>query len=176
MDSEPKPRRKNKSKPVQRSLESLKRNGWTVAIVERHLPPRGLDAKGQPLKFGKTIDVFGFGDLLACRPPWKGPRESYPGVIALVQCCAGSGLAAHRDKIYATKEFYTWRDSGGKVFLQSWSLKGPRGGDKLWALHEEVLSEESFMQGMGFVRNTYLHSEKDGRNHIIGRWEWEGMF
>jgi hypothetical protein len=160
MDTE-KPRRKNKSKPVQRSLASLKNNGWTVAIVERHLPPRGLDEKGEPLKFGKSIDVWGFGDLLACRPR---RADDLPPVIALVQCCAGSGLAQHRAKIYATKEFYTWRESGGKVFLQSWALQGPRGGDKFWKLHEEVLSEDLFMNGMGFVKSK------------TGRWDWEGLF
>jgi hypothetical protein len=163
MNGEKPKKRKNKSKPVQRSLASLKKNGWTVAIVERHLPPRGVDKHGQPMKFGKTIDVWGFGDLLACRPPWKGPLESYPGLIALIQCCAGSGLAKHRAKIYAIKEFYDWRDSGGKVFLQSWSLKGPEGGDKLWALHEEVLSEDLFMHRMGFIKSK------------TGRWEWEGL-
>jgi hypothetical protein len=142
IDAEPKKPRKNKSRPVQRSLAHMERNGWISAIVERWIPPRGN------MKFGRRIDVWSIGDLLVCRPPMLG----HPGVTALVQCCS-SDMAAHRWKVYSQKEFYTWRDAGNKVFLQGWSLKGPRGEKKRWTLSEEVLSEESFMTSMGYARS-----------------------
>jgi hypothetical protein len=155
-------KKKNKSKPVQRSLAILRDNGWSVAIVEKWIPPRGQ------MKFGIRLDVWGFGDLLACRPKvWRdcepcrgtGKRfqqgrrymqtcEACKGVgrevlaessIALVQCCRDGDFAEHKDKILAINEFYTWKAAGGLVFLQGWSLKGPRGQKKHWQMREEEL-------------------------------------
>ena len=152
---------KNKSKPVQRSLAILRDNGWTVTIVEKYI-------KFGTMAFGKRVDVFGFGDLLACRPritrecePCRGsgkcwqqgrkfmqPCESCVGTgrtvlaepaIALVQCCRDGDFAEHKDKILAINEFYTWKLAGGLVFLQGWSLKGPRGQKKRWTMREEEL-------------------------------------
>lgn len=140
MTEAPKPR-KHKSKPVQRSLAHMDKNGWTTAIVEKYIKHPGME-------FGRRVDVWGFGDLLACRPPMNGR----PGVTALVQCCRAADMAEHRDKVYAIKEFYDWRDAGNRVFLQGWSMKGARGETKRWTLSEEVLTEEAFMRGMGFVQ------------------------
>lgn len=136
---------KNKSKPVQRSLAHLKKNGWQVAIVERYIKAPGM-------KFGRRIDVHGFGDLLACRPQ-MGPHGPS---IALVQCCRDGDFAEHRAKILGepmehwtpeeceeSKEvfakFQIWKASGGRVFLQGWGFKGPRGTRKSWVLREEEL-------------------------------------
>lgn len=152
---------KNKSKPVQRSLAILRDNGWTVTIVERYV-------KAGAMPFGKRFDAFGFGDLLVCRPrinrdcdPCRGtgkhwqqgrrymqPCESCGGTgrtmiaekaVALVQCCRDGDFAEHKDKILAISEYYTWKASGGRVFLQGWSLKGPRGEKKRWTMREEEL-------------------------------------
>lgn len=118
----------NKSKPVQRSKKELEKNGWTVAIVEKWIPPRG------EMKFGVRKDVWGFGDLLACRPGLENQ-----GLIALVQCCRAADMAVHKKKILELKAYYTWRAAGGKVFLQGWSKKGGRGQVKRWTMTEEEL-------------------------------------
>lgn len=152
---------KNKSKPVQRSLAILRDNGWSVTIVERYIKPPNMP-------FGKRFDAFGFGDLLACRPQitktcepcfgtgkiWQQGRkymqtcETCQGAqklivaekaVALVQCCRDGDFAEHKDKILAISEFYTWKASGGRVFLQGWSLKGPRGQKKKWTMREVEL-------------------------------------
>lgn len=152
---------KNKSKPVQRSLAHLKKNGWQVAIVEKYLKPPGA-------AFGRRIDVWGFGDLLACRPvigdptpprPSEGKHAwgtvRHPAAIALIQCCRDADMAEHRAKILGTpmehwtqeerdeskeifEKFKVWKASGGRVFLQGWGFKGRR-GEKKWTLREEVL-------------------------------------
>lgn len=151
----------SKSKPVQRSLKILRENGWLVTIVERYIKPPNMP-------FGKRHDAFGFGDLLACRPDMRVTCEPCFGTgkvweqgrkymqpcgpckgtgkmliaeksIALVQCCRDADIAEHRKKILALAEYYTWKASGGVVFLQGWALKGPRGRAKRWTMREEML-------------------------------------
>lgn len=123
-----------KTLATQRSLKSLRDNGWTACIVEKFLPARG------DMKFPRRIDAFGFGDILACRPPTfiAGELLGEKG-IALVQCCPGASHAEHKEKILAIPEFHKWKAAGGLVFLQSWAKQGPRGKAKRWTLREEVL-------------------------------------
>lgn len=121
------------SKPCQRSLQHLRENGWTVAIVEKWIPPRGK------MPFGVRQDVWGFGDLLACRPRKQIGPFYYDSAVALVQTTAASGHAAHKAKILAIPEFHQWKEAGGLVFLHSWGKKGPRGKRKVWTLREEQL-------------------------------------
>jgi len=118
-----------KTRATQRSLDHLRRNGWTVHIVEKYLPARGS------MKFPRRIDAFGVGDILAMRPPMNG----LPGSIALVQCCPGPSHAKHKDKILEIPEFDIWKKAGGRVFLQSWAKKGARGEKKRWTMREEEL-------------------------------------
>jgi hypothetical protein len=138
----------------------MRKNGWQVAGVEKYLKAPGM-------KFGRRIDVWGFGDLLACRPeivrtgavtPNHKTKVISKAAIALIQCCAddnGGSFAAHRAKILNTPldswtdeqreeskrifaQFKIWKESGGRVFLQGWGYKGKR-GEKQWTLREEVL-------------------------------------
>jgi hypothetical protein len=104
------------------------------------------------MKFGRRIDLHGFGDLLACRPAIDGLKDS----IALVQCCRDADFAEHRAKILGQPmehwtpeeceeskkvfaKFQIWKASGGRVFLQGWGFKGPRGEKKRWTMREEEL-------------------------------------
>jgi hypothetical protein len=153
-----------KTNAVQRSLKSLRENGWTCHIVEKFLPARGT------MKFPRRIDAFGIGDILACRPPvyedrcghcgvlacyqnmWNGrawrvrclkcgtpTKLRWAAMIALVQCCPSASHAEHKDKILAIPELKIWKDAGGRVFLQSWALRGKRGERKRWELREDEL-------------------------------------
>lgn len=124
------------SKPCQRSLGYLRKEGWTVCIVEKWIPPRGN------MKFGVRIDAFGFADLLACRIlpscEFRGPH----GQIALIQTTDHTSFSKHKIKILAIPEFQKWKDAGGIVLLHGWR-KGPkdgvRGAKKVWILREESL-------------------------------------
>jgi hypothetical protein len=118
-----------KTSPTQRSLAHLRKNGWTACVVEKWIPPRGT------MKFGRRIDAFGFGDILACR---RGEPALF-GDIALVQTTVMSSMAAHKAKILALSEFQKWKDADGVVVLHGWAKRGPRGKRKLWTLKEEVL-------------------------------------
>lgn len=127
-----------KTLATQRSLKYLRDNGWICHIVEKYIKYPGMP-------FGKRIDAFGIGDLLACRPPkWElvdsKPEIVRPAAIALVQCFpnnSGTGFADHRAKILAIPEAEIWIRSGGKILLQGWRKGGPRGAVKRWQMKEE---------------------------------------
>lgn len=130
-----------KTNALQRSKKFLTDNGWQVAIVEKFLQKFGN------MKFPRRVDVWGFGDLLACRHriiTTDGPRGLATewrevNEIALIQCCPGASHAQHKEKILAIPERLTWKAAGGIVLLHSWSKKGPRGKMKRWTLREEQL-------------------------------------
>jgi len=156
---------KQKTHATQRSLKRLRENGWTCAIVEKWIPPRGK------MKFGVRQDVWGFGDILACRedtfekcrvcfglgvlvePLASGARVpcrtcSGSGQIlkdqkatALIQCFPNTSgqFAAHRRKILAIPEHKRWLAAGNKIFLYGWAKQGPRGETKHWTLRMEEL-------------------------------------
>jgi hypothetical protein len=111
------------SSPTQRSLAYLRKDGFTVCVVERFIPARG------GMKFPRRIDAFNFGDLLACRL----------GQIVLVQTTTKSNMAARRAKILALPDFPKWKEAGGLVLLHGWRKAGPRGGRKTWQVTEEFL-------------------------------------
>lgn len=107
------------SSPTQRSLAYLRKQGWTVCIVEKWIE-----------QAQKRVDAFGFGDLLACKPT---------GEIALVQTTTAANMAARKAKIYAIPQAAVWSQAGGKVILHGWAKRGPRGKRKLWQVKEEIL-------------------------------------
>lgn len=135
--------------PTQRTLAYLRGEGWQCAIVEKYL-------KFGHMAFGRRIDVYGFGDVLACHP---GGRDT-PPQIALVQACAGtdhdrrarkirgntrdSDLESMSDKerielakVALRAKF--WKKCGGIILLISWSKRGARGERKLWTARIEEL-------------------------------------
>ncbi len=119
---------KNKTKAVQRSLNYLRGNGWQAAIVERWIPPRGK------MKFGVRIDVWGFGDILACKPSTNS--------FAIVQTFPLARWKDHTLKLSAIPELQVWKKCGGVVLIHGWALKpknGVRGTKKTWQLREETL-------------------------------------
>ena len=118
------------SKPCQRSLKHLRDLGWQCAIVEKWIPPRGK------MPFGMRVDVWGFGDILACRAL---PSNGDVGEIALIQTTDASSHSKHKEKILALPEYRKWKEAGGWVFLHSWGKRGPRGKRKVWTVREEVL-------------------------------------
>ena len=121
-----------KTNATQRTLKVLRDNGWTACVVERWL------AHAKP--YGKRVDAFGFGDILAVRPAMKlNSIKITESRIVLVQCCPGDSHAKHKTKILALEELKTWKAAGGIAMLVSWSRRGPRGARKHWVMREEQL-------------------------------------
>jgi hypothetical protein len=105
--------------------------------------------------FGRRIDTWGFGDLLACHPGDKDTEAT----VALVQTCAGSGgdHAARRAKILGLgiadeadpkkrnelirvrDQAIFWKQCGGVILLISWAKRGERGKPKRWKANIETL-------------------------------------
>jgi hypothetical protein len=122
----------NKTKAVQRSMKELRRMGWQCGIVERWIPPRGK------MKFGVRQDLWGFGDVLACKPSCL-PE---PNKIAIIQCFPMARWKDHVTKLEPLIELKIWKAAGGLVLLHGWALKpkgGVRGAKKEWTLREEAM-------------------------------------
>ena len=107
-------------RPTSRTMRELRKRGMLCGVVERfnqHAGPAGI-----------RVDLFGFIDVIAIRPR----REfEWDSAILGVQCCAGSGHAAHVKKITrdCAAEAKAWLDAGGRIELWSWSKhKVKRGG------------------------------------------------
>lgn len=97
------------SKPMQRTLEKLRAEGWVCHIVEKFN------------RFSmRRVDAFGFGDILAMRP----------GEIALVQTTDGTSFSKHRKKITDLLTYRQWYEAGGTVILHGWYKRKRR--DRVW--------------------------------------------
>src|SRR5579863_7876753 len=94
------------SSPTARSLEMLRKRGYTACVVERYVS-----------QCRQKFDAFGFGDILACFP---GER------ILLVQTTTSSNLAARYTKTINLGAAEVWLKAGGAIELHGWGLKGPR--------------------------------------------------
>lgn len=104
----------------------MRKHGWQVAIVEKWL-------KHPNMPFGKRIDVWGVGDLLACKPGMG---------IALIQCTSQSERQRHLDKAAEpeiAEKIAKWKASDGFIFLHCWRRLKPRGERVKWELMEEQL-------------------------------------
>jgi hypothetical protein len=123
-----------KTNATQRSLKYLRDKGAQCAIVEKWLPARGK------MKFGVRIDVWGFGDILACwrrYDPKRGDAQ-----IALIQTFPLARWKDHAEKLAAIPELQNWKAAGGIVLMHGWALKpkdGIRGAKKVWTLREQEL-------------------------------------
>lgn len=119
-----------KTSPTQRSKTWLQDRGWQVAIVE-HWNPHCMIRQ----------DLWGFGDLLACRPigvplPIFGGTVTAERDITIIQTTSGANVAARKAKILAEPRARVWLQSGGEIVVHGWRKVGPRGKRKLWELRE----------------------------------------
>lgn len=146
---EPTARKKRKSgtSPSSRCLAELKRRGWPAGVVERFVffPPPG-----------HRVDLFGFIDIVAL----------VPGGTLGIQACAGSGHAAHRDKILEAPLARTWLSvPSNRLELWSWSKRGGRHVTrKLWTMRVEVFTLENWPAGAGAVTDPTAGYRRDDRD------------
>lgn len=122
---------KNKTKAKQRSMSELTEDGWTVADVEKWIPPRG------EMKYGVRKDVWGFGDILACRVLPANEFRGPTGQTAIVQAFPTARWKDHVEKIRKIPEARAWIAAGNFIFVDGWSLRpkdGVPGAKKVWTL------------------------------------------
>lgn len=106
--------------PTERSLEHMRRLGFTAQVVERWIP-----------QARRRIDLFGVIDLVCLKP----------GQIIGVQTTSGGNLAARRTKSMAEPRLREWLSAGARYELHGWRKAGPR---KTWGVvREELALDES---------------------------------
>lgn len=117
-----KEKRPKKKSPTQRSLDELRKRGYTVAITERWNP------------FAKIRqDIFGFIDLLC----FKGNE------ILAVQTTSGANVSARIEKIKGIQAAALWIESPTRrLIVHGWAKQGARGERKLWTLREVEIKTE----------------------------------
>lgn len=131
----------SKTTPTQRSLAHFKKHGWTAGVVEKWVTVPSHPAGGVRRDFCGGIDLIAFRELRPISPGLE--RLDACGILG-VQCCAASGLAAHRDKLLAEPRMREWVLAGGRLVIHAWRKTNDRkaGKRKLWNLNEvEVLAE-----------------------------------
>lgn len=112
--------------PTARSLDRLKKEGFTCTIVERWVPASGAGYKGPLVR----RDAFGIADILAVKV----------GVIGatLVQVTSGSNVSSRLAKIKASAEAAIFLAAGNRLVIHGWSKMGKAGKRKTWQCRELV--------------------------------------
>jgi hypothetical protein len=106
--------------PTARSLDLLRRDGWTAECVEKFLP------------YGRVRrDYLGFIDVLAIQ---LGER------ILAVQATSASNVSARVKKALESPHLRTWLSTGARFEVWGWSKKGAAGKRKTWQLTRRVLT------------------------------------
>lgn len=135
--------------PTQRTIRYLRNQGRRCGIVEKfnaHAGPHGI-----------RQDLFGIIDVIALDPE--------QGVVG-VQCCAGSGFAAHYRKIAeeCADASLEWLSTPGtRLELHAWrKVKLRRGGKaERWMPRIHVFTRKDFSDPFDKMRETAsdLHKE-----------------
>jgi hypothetical protein len=114
-------------KPNQLTLNKLRSEGYSVAVVEKFIafPPPG-----------HRVDMFGFADIIAI-------RSDVQGSLA-VNSTTKSNLSFHIKKYLENKNLPVWLKAGNKFFIHAWAKQGPRGERKLWKVHEHEMTIKDF--------------------------------
>lgn len=108
--------------PTARTLALMRRNGWTAQVVERWNPHARI-----------RQDLFGFGDVIACRGWITENSIPQPSSITLIQATTQANAAARVAKITTNPDVaplaLRWLESGGRIVVHGWrKLKVKRGG------------------------------------------------
>ena len=119
--------------PTQRTLRACRDAGRFVDKCERWNPYGGA-RKPDGSAIGIRQDLFGFVDIVAL-----------DDAIVAIQCCAGSGHAAHRQKIIESEYAAAWLRAGGQIEIWSWrKVKVKRRGKlERWQPRVEYITNET---------------------------------
>lgn len=110
------------SSPTARSLALLRKEGWTVGIVERRLPFTR-----------RTVDFLNYADLVAVHPD---------GRTLAVQATSGANVAARLKKVQECPAVPVCLAAKWAIEVWGWSKRGPRGGRKLWTVDRRPVMAE----------------------------------
>lgn len=106
--------------PTARTLEWLRKEGYTAQVVERWNP------------YAKVrVDLFGIIDVVAL-------KEGAPGVLG-VQATSTSNVSARVTKCQASPHLKLWTGAGNKMEVHGWAKRGGRGERKVWTLVRKEL-------------------------------------
>jgi hypothetical protein len=109
--------------PTSRSLNLLKKEGWTPQVVEKWLPYNKV-----------RVDLFGVIDILAIRI----------GRILGVQTTSSSNVSARVVKSLAEPKLKLFLQAGGRFEVHGWSKKGKHGKRKTWQVRKVVITLKDF--------------------------------
>lgn len=110
--------------PTQRTLKTLREDGWLVQVVERWNPYAKI-----------RQDLYGFIDLLAIKR----------GRILGVQVTSGSSHAARVKKILATEAAILWLESGAELEVRSWRRLGKKGTRRPYSERIQIITPDDFI-------------------------------
>lgn len=107
-----KPKRKKRTMPSERSMRLLRKEFWTVAMVERWNPWAGPPdpVTGKPT--GIRQDLFGCIDLVAVKAEAKG--------VLAVQATSMSNLTARINKAFGLPITKIWLQAGNRFEFHGW--------------------------------------------------------
>jgi len=106
--------------PTKRSLDLLRREGFTAAVVERRLPRCLI-----------TVDAFGLFDLIAV-------RADVPGVAG-IQTTTGTNHTSRVRKLLGNPTLRTWLAAGNTAEVWSWAKRRER-----WTCRRQRLAAADF--------------------------------
>jgi hypothetical protein len=112
--------------PTARTLQHLKKLGYTAQVVEQTIRGKGMVFKR---------DLFGCIDIIAL---------GGGGACLGVQACAGSSHAARLTKAKQQDGLLTWLRHGNRFEVWSWAKQGARGERKLWTLRREAVTLQNY--------------------------------
>lgn len=107
--------------PTARTLEWLRRAGYSAGVVEKWIP-----------QMRRRVDLFGCIDIVAV-----GGGET--GALG-VQATSGSNHASRVAKILAIPEAEQWVEAGNRLWVMSWAKRGQRGKAKRWEPRIETVT------------------------------------
>ena len=109
------------AQPTQRSLQEIRRRGWTGAVVEKWIP-----------QTKRRLDLFGCIDILAL--------DDKPGALG-IQATSGANFASRRTKALAEPRLRHWLEHGNRFEVWGWRKLKPRGKVRAtWELRTEALT------------------------------------
>jgi hypothetical protein len=101
------------SSPTSRSLERLRKEGWTAGVVEKWIPMTK-----------QRLDLFGCIDIVAVRP----------GQTLGVQATSDSNVNGRITKSIQLPGLLAWLQASNRFQVWGWGKKGKKGQRKLWSL------------------------------------------
>ena len=108
--------------PTRRTLQMLRKQGATVAVVEKFNPGARV-----------RQDLFGCIDIVALEPGQSG--------VLGIQATTTSNMAARRHKIALEPRAALWMACGNRLQIIGWAKRGPRGKRKVWQASVENVAD-----------------------------------